>query len=122
MAEDEDLKVLGVQSEPPPPCYTPAMSTTKDVNVQLDPGEYERLEAEAKRRGVAPDTLARDYVRAGLTENQDAEAERRRHAGLEALARLAVLRAELRQAGYPSADAVRLVREGREELERRSAL
>lgn len=97
------------------------MSTTKSVTVRLDPEEYERLEAEAKLFGVSPHTLARNYVRAGLTGNHAIAAEDKRRAGLEALKRLAALRSRLREAGYPSVDAVQLVREGRDELEQRSA-
>ncbi len=51
-----------------------------------------------------------------------AEQERRRQAGLDALDRLAALREDLRGDGYPSVDAVQIVREGRVELEQRPTL
>lgn len=98
------------------------MSGTKAITLRLDPGDYQRLEAEARRLGMQPGTLARVYVRAALAGITEDEAERRRRTGLEALERLAALREELRRAGYPSVDAVKLVREGREELERRPRL
>ncbi|HEY3108530.1 MAG TPA: hypothetical protein VGL23_07240 [Chloroflexota bacterium] len=75
-----------------------------------------RGEAEAERLGVAPGTLARIYVRAGLSRNSD-EAERRRRAGLAALDRLAELTADL-----PPVDAVQVASHSREALERRSVL
>lgn len=96
------------------------MSATRAITLRLDPTDYERLEAEAERLGIAPATLARVYVRAGLNTDGESETDRRRRVGLDALRRLDMFRRELRDAGYPSVDAVKLVREGREELERRS--
>ena len=84
------------------------------VTLRLDPADYDRLEAEAERLGMSPGTLARVYVRAGLSGSAT-EAERRRRAGLVALDRLAELAADL-----PPVDAVRVARESREELELRS--
>ena len=88
------------------------------MTVRLDVADYDRLEAEAKRLGLSPGTLARVYVRAGLAGNGDGAAERRR-AGLAALDALAAFRE-----GLPAAepvDVVQLIREGREELDRRTA-
>ena len=48
------------------------------------------------------------------------EWEKRRREGLEALDAMAALREKLHQAGCPPVDAAQLIREGREELERRS--
>jgi hypothetical protein len=42
-----------------------AMSMTKAITLRLDPSDYERLETEAERLGVAPATLAQVYVRIG---------------------------------------------------------
>jgi hypothetical protein len=86
----------------------------KAVTLRLDPTDHERLEAEAARLGMAPGTLARVYVRAGLS-GSTTEAERRRLGALVALERLAELTADLR-----SVDGVAIAREGREDLGRRS--
>jgi hypothetical protein len=64
---------------------------------------------------MAPGTLARLYVRAGLGDGES-ERERRRQAGLAALDRLAELTSDL-----PPVDAARVAREGREDLEQRPA-
>jgi hypothetical protein len=93
------------------------MQPTKPLTIQLDSGEYDRLQAEAQRLGLTPDALALRYVRAGLPVDPCAEAETRRRIGLAALARLAELRADL-----PPVDAVQVARESREELERRSII
>ena len=98
---------------------------TTTVSVQLHAADYERLESAARQLGLSPDVLVRAYVRAGLRggATEDAmEQERRRQAGLDALDRLAALREDLRGDGYPSVDAVQIVREGREELEQRPTL
>jgi hypothetical protein len=97
------------------------MSPIKTITLRLEADEYARLEAEAERQGMQPDALAREYVRARLCDGET-DAERKRRIGLEALDRLAALRDEIRRAGYPAVDAVQLVREGREELERRPSL
>jgi hypothetical protein len=96
------------------------MSTTKAITVRLDPADFERLAAEAKRLGMSPSTLARVYVRAGIAGKVETEAERRRRAGLAALKGLAALRERLPEVG--AIDVVELIREGREELDRRTAL
>jgi hypothetical protein len=86
----------------------------KSVTVQLDPTDYSRLTAEAQRRGVATDVLARSYVRSALDETTGAVVRRE---GLEALDHLVSL-----AQGLPSIDAVVVAREGRDDLERRSLL
>ena len=91
------------------------MRARKVVTVRLETDDYRRLEAEAKRLGMRPGALARQYVRARLN-GAESRAERRR-SGLEALDRLAELTADL-----PRIDAVRVARESREELERRPFL
>lgn len=93
------------------------MSVPTTILVQLDADEYDRLAAEAHRRGVEPDTLAHDFIHAALPVESDAERTRRR--GLEALDRLAQLRADLRRDGSPTVDAEKLIRDGRDELEAR---
>ena len=96
------------------------MSMTKAITLRLDPADYERLATQAKRLGIPRGALARDYVRAGLAENDETTAEWRRRTGLAALKRLAALRERLPDAG--PVDVVDLIQEGREELDRRSAL
>lgn len=94
------------------------MSTTKAITLRLKPADYESLEAEARRIGVSPGTLARVYVRAGLLADDGAEVERRRRVGLGAIQGLAALRARLSESG--PVDIVELIRDGREELDQRT--
>ena len=89
---------------------------TKAITLRLDPGDYERLEIEAGQLGVAPATLARMYVRAGM--NGELAAARKRGVGFAALRSLAELRQRLRDDGSP-VDVVEIIAEGREERDRR---
>lgn len=95
------------------------MSIRKSITLRLEAEEYAQLEAEARRLGIASGSLARVYVRTSLGIDAQSESQRRYRAGVDALERLTALRAELRQAGYPSVDAVGLVEKGREKLGRR---
>lgn len=85
--------------------------------MRLDPADYEHLANAAKRLGTSPGTLARIYVRAGLTGTPAPELEWRRRVARAALTGLAAVRARLPDAG--PIDVVQLVREGREDLDRR---
>ena len=98
------------------------MTEWKALTIYLDAADYQQLEAEAKRIGVIPSAVAEDYIHVGLASNEEADAVRRRRIGLRALEHLATLRAELREAGYPSVDVVRVMQESREELEQRPDL
>jgi hypothetical protein len=81
---------------------------TRDRVIHLTPDSYERLEREAGRRGVNPDTLADELLAAELAPTEfDWDA---------ALSELAKVRARVRG----DVDAVAIVREGRDELERRA--
>lgn len=105
------------------------MTQSRSVTIQLDAADYARLEATAHGRGVAPERLAQEYVRAGLGSQPRAAddpplngrstdpAALPREAGLIALRDLAALRARLPNAGQ--FDVVRFIREGRDELEQR---
>jgi hypothetical protein len=93
------------------------MSSTKAITLRLDPEDRERLEAEAQRLGLAPATLARVYVRAGLHGDGLDTAGRARRVGLDALERLAQLRRRLPDDGS-TVDVVRIIAEGREERDR----
>jgi len=84
--------------------------TTQAHTVQLRPGTYGALEVEATRRHLAPDELADELVRERLG-NVRAEVVSMR----DALQTLEAISARM-----PEVDAVRLVREGREELVRRT--
>ena len=95
------------------------MSATRAITLRLEPADYEQFAGEAKRLGTTPGTLARMYVRAGLTGKHAAEAEHRRRVGRAALIGLAAVRARLPDAG--TIDVVQLIREGREDLDRRTA-
>lgn len=79
---------------------------TRQHSVTLKQETYDALEAEAERRHVAPDDLADELVRLQLP----ADVQRMNDA-LNALDALSV---------DVDVDAVQLVREGREELERRT--
>jgi hypothetical protein len=80
---------------------------TRDRVIHVTPDAYDRLAREASRRGVPPDALADELLAAELAPAQsDME-------GI--LADLAQIRSRVRG----GTDAVTLVREGREELERR---
>lgn len=91
---------------------------TKAITLRLDPTDYDRLETEAERLGMAPATLARVYVRAGLNGEVESVAARNRRAGLAALHHLAELRERLPDADSP-VDVVEIMAEGREERDRR---
>jgi hypothetical protein len=81
----------------------------RDRVIHVSPDAYDRLEQEAGRRGVQPDALADELLAAELAPaNSDLES---------ILAELAAIRGRMRGG---SDDAVAIVREGREELERRS--
>lgn len=81
---------------------------TRDHIIHLSADFYERLEREAGRRGVEPDALAAELLAAELAPAEfDWD---------KALSGLAEIRGRVRG----EVDPVALVREGREELERRS--
>lgn len=82
---------------------------TEDRTLQLQQDAYDLLVQEAARRGVAPEALADELLRADLGPGSRADIE-------ETLAALAEFRS-----GLPAIDAVALVREGRAELEARGA-
>lgn len=80
---------------------------TRDRVIHVPPDAYGRLEREAGRRGVQPDALAKKmFEDLALTEFD----------WQSAMAELAAIRGRMRGGGD---DAVAIVREGREELERR---
>ena len=85
--------------------------TTRSHTVQLRPATYGALEVEATRRRLAPDELADELVRERLVDVRARPATMR-----DALQTLNEISARM-----PEVDAIRLVREGREELVRRSA-
>lgn len=89
------------------------MKKSAVVTVHMDPQEHERLEAEAKRRGISAGELAHELIEAGLSGLPE-DAEERRRRGLKALERLRELTADL-----PPVDAVQVARQAREELEQR---
>jgi hypothetical protein len=81
---------------------------TRDRIIHVTPDAYDRLEREAGRRGVPPDALADELLAAELAPaKSDLES---------VLAGLAEIRGRVRG----PIDAVAVVRQGREELERRS--
>ena len=99
------------------------MSTTTAITIKLDKEDYDRLVAEADRQGVPPDSLAHTLLRSALPTEQPESLdsmEVRKQRSLAALDDLAELRMQSRRDGYPSVDAVQIVREGRDELERRA--
>jgi hypothetical protein len=81
---------------------------TRDRVIHVTPDAYDRLEREAGRRGVPPDALADELLAAELAPaKSDLES---------VLAGLAEIRGRVRG----PIDAVAVVRQGRDELERRS--
>lgn len=94
------------------------MDTQKTIILHLEPREYEQLEAAARRKGMAPDVLVRSLVEDALNDDVLNDPERRKQAMYDALDVLDRLAGMTR--GLPEVDAVQIVREGREELERRS--
>jgi hypothetical protein len=96
------------------------MKATKSVTVRLDIADYERLASEAERLATSPAQLARAYVCAGLARTEEPRADERSRLGSAALEELARLRGRLPRGD--TVDVVALVREGRDELERRMAL
>ncbi len=90
------------------------MKTTKAITLELEPPLYDRLEAEANRLGLPPAALAGDYVRTGLDDRGESDAERRRRIGVEALDQLRKLTADL-----PPIDVTQILEESRRDLEER---
>jgi hypothetical protein len=93
----------------------------KPLTVRLDAPDYERLEDEARGLGMRPGTLARVLLHASLSRGAPhatvaVATEVGAGTRLAALRRLTVL-----AKGQPSADAVRLVAEAREDLGAESA-
>lgn len=85
---------------------------TRDRIIHVTPDAYDRLEREAGRRGVLPDALADELLAAELLAAELTPVQ----ADLDGiLADLAKIRGRIRG----PVDAVAVVREGREELERR---
>ena len=82
---------------------------TRPRTVRLQAASYDLLEQEARRRGMEPDALAEELLRADLegAPSDDLEA---------ALAGLHELRA-----GLPEIDGVALAREARRDLDQRDA-
>ncbi len=96
------------------------MAVTKAIRLRLKPGDYERLESEARRLGTTPPALASEYVHASLHQEHDTERAQRVQSGSEALRKLASLRARLPD--VEPIDVVQLIRQGRDELDGRLAL
>lgn len=100
------------------------------MTIRLDAAQYAQLQAAAKRRGVAPERLAQEFVCASLwasarlnnashaNGHPPESATPRRDAGIAALRDLAALRARLPDSG--PIDAAQIIREGRDELEHRA--
>jgi len=94
------------------------MDTPDTITIQLDDREYEHLEAAARRKGMAPDVLVRSLVDDALKENILNDPEPRKqamHDARDGLDKLTEMRHSL-----PEVDAVQIVREGRDEFDRRS--
>lgn len=82
---------------------------TSAHTVRLQPDAYELVVREAERRGVEPDDLVDEIVRADLGRLNEGDLE-------ETLRRATALRSTL-----PPIDGVALAREARAELEQRGA-
>jgi hypothetical protein len=77
--------------------------------VRLGPDAFDLLAREAERRGVAPEALADELLRAELAPQAGNDLE-------DALAGLAAVRA-----GQPQVDAVAIARDARSELDARGS-
>lgn len=88
---------------------------SRPLMVRLDEADHDRLESEARELGMPASTLAKVLLHATLSAPSPDPGDVA-NARLSALDRLAQLRASL-----PPVDAVRLIREGRRELDRRHA-
>lgn len=82
---------------------------TRSRSVRLHPDAFDLLAREAERRGVAPETLADELLRAELGAQASGDLE-------NALAGLAAVRA-----GQPEVDAVAVARDARSELDARNS-
>jgi hypothetical protein len=92
---------------------------TTSLTLQLDSEQINQLEQEAARRGVSVNELVAQILAEHVPLSAPTAEEKKRRA-LEALEELDRLREAMRARGAPPIDAVALVREGREELERRT--
>lgn len=90
------------------------------LTIELDESDFSRLVDAAEQQGRQPSDLAGALVRSGLSGTSVGDAQDRRKRTVEALRGLAEFRARLPQ-GEPI-DVVELIREGREELDRRNPL
>jgi len=77
------------------------VSGKNSITIHLTDEQRERLERQAKRRGVPAAKLAFEFVLAGLIELEE-RADRRQQETLEALAQLREIREDRRKAGYRS--------------------
>jgi hypothetical protein len=84
------------------------MATTPRT-IELQQDSYDLVVREAERRGLEPDALVDEIVRTDLGERRNGDLD----AALDALAEF--------RSNLPPIDAVALVRDGRDELEARSA-
>ena len=82
---------------------------TKPLTIRLDGPDYQRLEEEARGLGMRPGTLARVILHANLAGTSATPGSA--PARLAALERLTAL-----SRGRPTADAVRLVADAREDI------
>ncbi|MPZ14962.1 MAG: hypothetical protein GEU73_11165 [Chloroflexi bacterium] len=89
------------------------------LTVELAPEDFACLEREAQRRGTTATALAQELI-TGQLSSAPPGADETKSDILAALDKLDELRADLRRRGVPSIDAVELVKQGRDELDRRA--
>lgn len=100
-------------------CYSDDMNATTSMIIQLEVSDYEQLAAHAARLGTSADTLARDFVRAGLMGKREREMVANENSGLAALNALHALRQQLPDT--EPIDVVQLMQLGRDDLAQRTA-
>jgi hypothetical protein len=94
------------------------MSATRAVTVRLDARDFDELSKEAERLGIQPGTLARTLIRIGLNDERESVSQKLWRERRAVLDDLADFRATLPNQG--PLDIAALIREGRDELDRRT--
>jgi hypothetical protein len=91
----------------------------KKLTIELNSQQMERLQQEAAERGIGISDLVAGLLAEHIASMEPSPEERKQRM-LAALEKLERMREAMIARGVPPIDAVELVRQGREELERRT--